>query len=96
MYISPYVPHTFTTRKNKENILGSILALTYTDKIDGEIINELSAIGYNLAKDYKINTSNKYKSFYENLNYHLNASSISIHDIKQRLKIKISKIHYQT
>ena len=35
MYISPYVPHTFTTRKNKENILGSILALTYTDKIDG-------------------------------------------------------------
>ena len=91
MYISPYVPHTFTTRKNKENILGSILALTYTDKIDGEIINELSAIGYNLAKDYKINTSNKYKSFYENLNYHLNASSISIHDIKQRLKIKISK-----
>ena len=46
-----------------KKILGSILALTYTDKIDGEIINELSAIGYNLAKDYKINTSNKYKSF---------------------------------
>ena len=30
MYISPYVPHTFTTRKNKENILGSILALKLT------------------------------------------------------------------
>ena len=49
-------------KKNKENILGSILALTYTDKIDGEIING-RAIGYNLAKDYKINTSNKYKVF---------------------------------
>ena len=91
MYISPYVPHTFTTRQNKEKILGSILALTYTDKVDGEILNELSAIGHDLVKKYKINTINKFKGFYDNLNYHLRASSISLETLKEKTKIKISK-----
>jgi len=88
MYISPYIPHTFTTRKNKEKVLGSILALTYTDKIDGEIINELSAIGYNLVKDYTINTTNKYKSFFENLDYHLRAASISMAHLNKKINFK--------
>ena len=91
MYISPYIPHTFTTRKNKEGILGSILALTYTDKIDGEIVNELSAVGFDLAKKYKINTNDEVISFYENLKYHLNASSIKIDDLNKKTKLKINK-----
>ena len=91
MYISPYVPHTFTTRKNKDNILGSILALTYTDKIDGEILNELSAVGYNLAKKYKINTSSQHKSFFDNLKYHLKASSIPISDLNKKTGFNLSK-----
>ena len=90
MYISPYVPHTFTTRKNKENILGSILALTYTDKLDGEIVNELSAIGYDLVKKYKINTNDKSSGFYENLRYHLNAASIPIDHLNKKIGIKIN------
>ena len=91
MYISPYVPHTFTTRKNKENILGSILALTYTDKIDGETVNELSAIGHNLVKKYKIDTTNKFKGFYENLIYHLNAASLPIEVLNKKIRFKINK-----
>lgn len=39
MYISPYIPHSFTTRKNKEKVNGLILALTYTDKVDNEVLN---------------------------------------------------------
>ncbi len=46
MYISPYIPHSFTTRENKKNILGNILALTYADKLNTESLNEFSAIGY--------------------------------------------------
>ena len=91
MYISPYVPHTFTTRKNKENILGSILALTYTDKIDGETVNELSAIGHNLVKKYKIDTTNKFKGFYENLIYHLNAASLPIEILNKKIRFKKKK-----
>ena len=91
MYISPYVPHTFTTRKNKENILGSILALTYTDKIDGEIVNELSAIGHDLVKMYKINTANQFKGFYENLLYHLNAASLPMEFLNEKIGFKINK-----
>ena len=45
MHISPYIPHSFTTRKNKENKLGLILALTYSGNIDSDVLNELSAIG---------------------------------------------------
>ena len=59
MYISPYVCHSFTTRKNKKGILGKILALTYTDKLDNETLNELTALGFNIAKKYRINLKNK-------------------------------------
>ena len=52
MYISPYTPHSFTTRKNQDKKLGLILALTYTDKVDNEVLNELSVIGHQLAKKY--------------------------------------------
>ena len=91
MYISPYVPHTFTTRRNAENRLGCILALTYTDKIDGESINELSAIGYNLAKKFKLNINNESESFSTNLNYHLNAASITYENIKNKTNIDLNK-----
>lgn len=78
MYISPYIPHSFTTRKNKKNINGLILALTYTDKVDNELINELRAIGTELSKKYKLNfnKNDPKKSLLENINYYLRISSI--------------------
>ena len=77
MYIGPYIPHTFTTRKNDKNILGHILALTYSDKVDSENINEIVAIGKKLSPKLKINSEDEVKAFKENLKMFLKASSIT-------------------
>ena len=55
MHISPYIPHSFTTRKNKENKLGLILALTYSGNIDSDVLNELSAIGKEYSNNFNLN-----------------------------------------
>lgn len=44
MYIAPYVPHTFTTRRNSDNVKGLILALTYGNKLYGDSQQELSLL----------------------------------------------------
>ena len=45
MYIAPFIPHSFTTRKNDKGELGLILALTYSNKLGGEAQQELSLLG---------------------------------------------------
>ncbi|HYF11796.1 MAG TPA: NTP transferase domain-containing protein, partial [Actinomycetota bacterium] len=42
MYISPFVPHSFASRRNPDGELGVILALTYGDKLGGETRQEVS------------------------------------------------------
>lgn len=93
MYISPYIPHSFTTRKNKDGINGLILALTYTDKIDNQVLNELQAIGNNLSKKFKLNLDekNKIKSIEENINYYLNICSIEKLHFENQIKFKINE-----
>ena len=92
MYISPYIPHSFTTRKNKENRLGLILALTYTDKVDNEVLNELSVIGNELAKKYLINYNNDIDGFKKNLQYYLNLSSLTEENFEKINNINLKKI----
>ncbi len=55
MYISPFVPHTFTTRKNQFGDLGLILALTYNNKLGGEAQQELALFGEEQAKRLVLN-----------------------------------------
>jgi methylphosphonate synthase len=94
MYISPYTPHSFTTRKNQNNKLGLILALTYTDKIDNEVLNELSVIGNKLAKKYLINYNyNDIDGFKQNLKYYLNLCSLSEENFEKINKINLKKIY---
>ena len=93
MYISPYTPHSFTTRKNKENKLGLILALTYTDKVDNEVLNELSVIGNVLAKKYLINYNNQIDGFKKNLQYYLNLSSLTEENFEKINNINLKKIY---
>jgi len=93
MYISPYTPHSFTTRKNKENKLGLILALTYTDKVDNEVLNELSVIGNELAKKYLINYNNEINGFKKNLQYYLNLSSLTEESFEKINNINLKKIY---
>jgi hypothetical protein len=92
MYISPYIPHSFTTRENKKNILGNILALTYTDKLSTESLNEFSAIGYKLTKKFNLNLKNKFNAFKSSLLYHLNNSSISKQNLYELSGIKLKEI----
>ena len=92
MYISPYIPHSFTTRKNTQGELGKILAITYSDKLDNETLNECSAIGFDLIKKYKINLNTEYDSFWSNLLKFLNNSSISINFIEKEIKHNLKKI----
>jgi len=93
MYISPYTPHSFTTRKNNENKLGLILALTYTDKIDNEVLNELSVIGYELAKKYLVNSNNEIERFKKILQYYLNLSSLTEENFEKINNISLKKIY---
>ena len=93
MYISPYVPHTFTTRKNEKNIFGHILALTYSDKVDSEVLNELSAIGYEQAKDLRIKLNNELEAFKSSLNYHFINSSLSKDLFLRLTNIKIDDLN---
>jgi transcriptional regulator with XRE-family HTH domain len=94
MYISPYTPHSFTTRKNKNNKLGLILALTYTDKVDNEVLNELSVLGHALAKKYLINYNNyDVDGFKKNLQYYLNLSSLTEENFEKINNINLKKIY---
>ena len=95
MYISPYIPHSFTTRKNIQGELGKILAITYSDKLDNETLNECSAIGFNLVKKYKINLNNECDSFWSNLLKFLNNSSISINFLEKEIKYDLKKVKSQ-
>ncbi len=92
MYISPYIPHSFTTRKNKENLLGNILALTYADKLNTESLNEFSAIGYDLTKKFNLNLSNKIYSFKSSLLYHLKNSSISEQNFNELTGLNLKRL----
>ena len=73
MYITPYVPHTFTTRKNEKGEFGFILAVTFGGKIFGDAQQELSLLGHDLSKDFLIDysknpTGNIIKKFREQMN----------------------------
>lgn len=92
MYISPYVCHSFTTRKNKENILGNILALTYTDKLDNETLNELTGLGFDIVKKYKINLKNNITSFWSNLENFFKNSSLTFQEFKRQTLLDLNKI----
>jgi len=85
MYISPYIPHSFTTRKNKENKNGLILALTYADKMDYGCIDEISAIGKELGIKYKLKLDDQLEAFKSNLKYYLKVTSISLEELSFRI-----------
>ena len=88
MYISPYIPHSFATRKNITDKNGVILALTYSDKLNHDSIDELSAIGKDLSLKFKLDLENKLKSFKSNLIYYLKVSSFSLDELSNRVNDK--------
>ena len=91
MYISPYTPHSFTTRKNKNNEKGIILALTYTDKIDNDVLNEMSAIGSKLSKKYYLALDDDYNFIKKYLNMHLKISSKNQKLLEEKIKCTLDQ-----
>lgn len=84
MYITPFVPHTFATRRNIAGKKGLILALTYGAKLAGDAQHELSAIGYELAKGFALDFSTKEKAVGALLNFHRVGNSITIEELAKR------------
>lgn len=84
MYITPFVPHTFTTRKNPEGKLGLILALTYGNKLVGDTQQEFSVIGKGLAGNFVLDVSTRTSYFLSLLNFYMKSGSISSEELAQR------------
>lgn len=93
MYITPFVPHTFTTRKNEAGESGLILALTYGNKLAGETQQELSAIGTELAADYALDFSSREKAAASLLRFHREAASIDYLGLDLKTGIPVSLLH---
>ena len=58
MYIAPYVPHTFASRD--KNCKGFIIAITFSDRINTDIQNEISKLNY--SKICEIIFKNKFEN----------------------------------
>ena len=92
MYITPFIPHTFTTRKNEQGEMGLILALTYGNKIDGSAKEELSAIGLESAKHFALDFSSREKAAGSILKYYREAASIGLKELSKRTAIPLEML----
>jgi len=91
MYITPFSPHTFTTRSGaKQN--GLILALTYGNKLTGDIQQELSAISSELGQEYALDFSSEQSAFSSLLRFHREIASITINELSRRSNISEKKL----
>jgi transcriptional regulator with XRE-family HTH domain len=91
MYISPFTPHTFATRSNSKQ-KGLILALTYGNKLTGDIQQELSSISSELGQEYVLDFSTIMSTFSSLLKFHREMGSISIKEISLRSKLSEKNI----
>jgi len=91
MHLSPFVPHTFTSR-NPDN-LGLILALTYGDKLWGDAQLELSALGDESASAYGYDFSNRDMAFASILNSYMRARSIDVRTLIARSGLSTELVH---
>ena len=91
MYITPFVPHTFSTRKNAEEN-GLILALTYGDKLVGDVKQELACLSSELATKFSLDFSSKEKSSGSLINFHREISSVTLTELSKRTNISKERL----
>ena len=95
MYITPFTPHTFATRKGaKQN--GLILALTFGNKILGDVKQELSAISSELGQEFALDFSYSTHTISSLLRFHREMCSMGINQLSQITKIDIEDIKKKT
>lgn len=87
MYITPFTPHTFTTRKDaQEN--GLILALTYGGKLTGDVQQELSGMTVELGSNFALDFSDKKIASASLLKYHREIANLTIDELSKRSSIQ--------
>jgi methylphosphonate synthase len=85
MYISPFVPHTFTSRNKSNN--GLILALTYGNKLSGDVKQELSSLSTKYGSQFSLDFSTRESASGSLLKFHREISSLTLDEISTRTKI---------
>ena len=83
MYITPFTPHTFTTRDGASED-GLILALTYGSKLTGDVQQEISVLPVDSGSNYALDFSSKEKSSSSLLNYYFKISNLSMEEFSKR------------
>ena len=91
MYISPFVPHTFTSRNKSNN--GFILALTYGNKLSGDAKQELSSLSTKYGSQFSLDFSTRESASGSLLKFHREISSLTLDEISTRTKIPKNIIH---
>ncbi len=91
MYITPFVAHTFTTRKGEQQN-GLILALTYGSKLTGDIQQELSALSTELGSEFALDFSSRQKAVSSLLSYHIETANLSLEELSRRTDIQKSDL----
>ena len=84
MYISPFVPHSFASRRTDDGELGVIMALTYGDKLGGETRQEVSALGAELAAGLALDFSDPARAFGSLLRFHREGASLTTAELADR------------
>jgi methylphosphonate synthase len=91
MYIAPFTSHTFATRSDA-NTNGLILALTYGNKLNGDVQQELSSISAELSQEYVLDFSSIKVASGSLIKFHRIISSLSIEESSIRSTISEDKI----
>lgn len=92
MYISPFVPHSFASRRNDKGELGIILALTYGDKLGGETRQEVSALGEELAGCLALDFTDRRRAFASLLRFHRDGATLTRAELARRAGMGLERI----
>jgi methylphosphonate synthase len=92
MYISPFVPHSFASRRNAGGELGIILALTYGDKLGGETRQEVSALGAELASGLALDFADRGRAFGSLLRFQRQGLSLTPGELARRAGLDPSRV----
>ncbi len=93
MYITPFVPHSFATRANKEGKKGIILALTYGNKLSGDTHQELAALGQELVSQSVPDFSSREEPAGVLLRYYRELESVTLSELSRRTSIDPKLLH---
>jgi len=91
MYITPFTPHTFATRKGAKEE-GLILALTYGGKLTGDIQQELSGLSVELGTNFALDFSSKQAASASLLKYHRKIANLSVDEVSKRTSITVNEL----